>query len=290
MGTTNDTLDVTVIVPVKDDAALLPELLSGLKDFARVVVVDSSHDPATQRIAAEYGADVLVFAWDGQYPKKRNWALANAKITTNWILFLDADERVTPPFVGALRATLPTTTHAGFWLRYNTFFLGKELRHGVPQRKLALVQNGHGEYERIDEQHWSALDMEIHEHLIVRGTTAELAARLIHLDARSIHKYCVRHAEYASWEARRYLRLRATTQPRALTFRQRVKYAVLTWSGFPLAYFVLQYIVRLGFLDGRAGILFAMLKMGYFAQVQAKIAEARLSGFHSTTPSTGDSK
>jgi glycosyltransferase involved in cell wall biosynthesis len=282
-------LSVTVIVPVKEDAGLLPDLLTGLKDFARVVLVDSAHDPATRQVAAEHGADVLVFSWDGKYPKKRNWALANAGITTDWVLFLDSDERVTPQFVEALRSTLPTTAHTGFWLRYNTLFLGKELRHGIPQRKLALVRTGHGEYERIEENRWSSLDMEIHEHVIVRGTTGTIAPRLTHLDARSIHKYCMRHAEYASWEARRYLRLFAGGQPLALTFRQRVKYATLTSMFFPAAYFFLQYIVRLGFLDGRAGMLFALLKMGYFAQVQAKIAEARLMALNSTTSScSGD--
>ena len=290
MGTSNDRLDVTVVVPVKDDAALLPELLSGLKDFARVVVVDSLHDPATQRIAAEYGADVLVFTWDGQYPKKRNWALANAEITTDWVLFLDSDERVTPQFIQAIRATLPSTTHAGFWLRYNIFFLGRELRHGIPQRKLALVRTGHGEYERIDEDRWSSLDMEIHEHVIVRGTTGTIEARLTHLDARSIHKYCIRHADYASWEARRYLLLGETRDSATLTLRQRVKYAALNSMFFPVAYFFLQYIVRLGFLDGRAGMLFAILKMGYFAQVQAKVAEARLLNPSPKKTSTGDSK
>jgi glycosyltransferase involved in cell wall biosynthesis len=285
-----DRLSVTVIVPVKDDAALLPELLSGLKDFARVVVVDSLHDPATQRIAAEHSADVLVFTWDGQYPKKRNWALANAEITTDWVLFLDSDERVTPQFIQAIRATLPSTTHAGFWLRYNIFFLGRELRHGIPQRKLALVRTGHGEYERIDEDRWSSLDMEIHEHVIVRGTTGTIEARLTHLDARSIHKYCTRHADYASWEARRYLLLGQTRDSATLTLRQRVKYAALNSMFFPVAYFFLQYIVRLGFLDRRAGMLFAILKMGYFAQVQAKVAEARLLNPNPKKFSTGDSK
>ena len=285
-----DKLSVTVVVPVKDDAALLPQLLSGLKDFARVVVVDSLHDPATQRIAAEHGADVLVFTWDGQYPKKRNWALANAGIATDWVLFLDSDERVTPQFVQAIRATLPSTTHAGFWLRYNIFFLGRELRHGIPQRKLALVRTGHGEYERIDEDRWSSLDMEIHEHVIVRGTTGTIEARLTHLDSRSIHKYCMRHADYASWEARRYLLLGETRDSATLTLRQRVKYAALNSKLFPVAYFFLQYIVRLGFLDGRAGMLFAILKMGYFAQVQAKVAEARLLNPSPKKTSTGDSK
>lgn len=282
-------LSVTVVVPVKGDADLLPDLLSGLRDFARVVIVDSSDDAATRHIAAENGAEVLVFTWDGRYPKKRNWALAHARITTDWILFLDSDERVTPQFVQALRVSLPKTTHAGFWLRYNTFFLGKELRHGIPQRKLALVRRGCGEYEHIEEENWSALDMEIHEHLIVRGTTGTITARLTHLDARSIHNYCLRHAEYASWEARRCLRLFAGPHRSALTFRQRVKYATVNSMFFPAAYFFLQYIVRLGFLDGRAGMLFALLKMGYFAQVQAKIAEARLMDLTSHTSSIGGS-
>jgi hypothetical protein len=110
------------------------------------------------------------------------------------------------------------------------------------------------------------------------------------LDARSIHKYCIRHAEYASWEARRYLRLFDARDSAVLTLRQRVKYAALNSICFPAAYFFLQYILRLGFLDGRAGMLFALLKMGYFAQVQAKITEVRLLKQNPKKSSTSDPK
>jgi hypothetical protein len=91
-----------------------------------------------------------------------------------------------------------------------------------------------------------------------------------------------RHNAYATWEAGRHAALiGAPERWRELTSRQRVKYRLAGSPVFPLIYFCLQYVVRLGFLDGGPGLRFAMLKAGYFAEVGAKIAEqSRCGGKH----------
>ena len=89
------------------------------------------------------------FAWDGQFPKKRNWVLRNYAFDTDRALFLDADEFVTDAFVAELQRTLPSTDCVGFWLNYERWFLGRQLKHGDEFLKLALFRVGSGEYERM---------------------------------------------------------------------------------------------------------------------------------------------
>lgn len=270
-------LPATVILAVRNEAAQLATLLPSLTVFARVVVVESIDDPATRELCCSHGADFTVFEWKGGYPKKRTWAMRSCDIRTPWTLFLDADERVTPDFLAELGNVLPLSIVNGFWLTYDTVFLGRRLRFGVPQRKLALVRTGSGEYEQINDQGWTDLDMEIHEHLVVKGSTGAIRARLVHLDAKSIDAYVKRHNAYASWEAQRYAALRLSHDAwKSLTFRQRLKYSLVASPFFPIAYFFLQYVLKLGVCDGATGLRFALLKSGYFAEVGAKIAELRL--------------
>ena len=268
---------VSVIVPVLNEEGNLPGCLESVRDFADVIVVDSGSTDQTRRIAEEYSREVVSFSWNGRFPKKRNWALANCALRHEWILFLDADERVTPAFVEEILRVLPTTNMNGFQLTYDNWFMGRLLRHGDPMRKVALLRRGHGAYERTNEEEWSRLDTEVHEHMVVAGGTGRIRARVEHRDQRDLHSYFARHNEYSSWEAERWLELNATSSLRALPRRQRMKYALMPTIGLPVAYFVASYLLKAGFLDGPAGFRFAVAKMCYFWQVQFKIRERRVA-------------
>ena len=267
-------LSVTVVIPVKNEASNLPTCLASIPPGLRVLVVDSGSSDDTAAIASIAGATVLQFRWPGGYPKKRNWVLETYPFETPWVLFLDADERMTEAFVGKLEDALNRTDVVGYWLNYHNHFMGKALRHGDPQRKLALFRVGAGLFERIDDAGWSDLDMEVHEHPILDGSIAEIAATMDHLDYRGLHKHIARHNDYSSWEARRCLAL--ARDPSAWTRlipRQRAKYRNLAHWWYAPAYFVFTYIVRLGFLDGRAGLGFAWMKFVYLTEVRLKIIE-----------------
>jgi hypothetical protein len=259
-------IPVTVAVPVRNEERGLAACLQRLGRFVRVVVIDSGSTDRTCEIARAHGAEVVQFAWNGRFPKKRNWFLREHCPDTPWVLFLDADEIVDDTFCDELERTLPRTGHAGFWLTYDNWFMGRRLRHGTPNRKLALFRVGAGEYERIEEDRWSNLDMEIHEHPVLRGSVGEIRARIDHRDDRGMEHWKRRHDEYAAWEARRALALRAAgTAP--VEGRQGTKYRVLGRWWLPAAYFVDSYVRRLGFLDGWPGLRHAWLKARYFAQV-----------------------
>ncbi len=268
-------LPITVVVPVRNEERNLGACLARLRRFERVVVVDSGSTDRTADIAREHGAEVIDFAWNGRFPKKRNWFLREHSPKTPWVLFLDADEFVDEAFCDELEATLPSTTHAGFWITYYNWFLGRKLLHGEPNRKLALFRVGSGEYERIDEDSWSHLDMEVHEHPVLSGTIGEIRARLDHRDDRGYEHWIAKHNAYSSWEAHRIARLRAegiAGNPK-LTPRQRRKYASIGRWWLPLAYFLTCYIVRGGFRDGYPGFVLARSKAVYFWQIGVKISE-----------------
>ena len=298
MGVTTNTakLPVTVVIAVKNEERNLPLCLEHLSRFSKIVVIDSGSTDQTRAIAEKFGCEFIPFKWDGHYPKKRNWYLLNHRVDTPWVFFLDADEYVTDEFVNELERAIVKTQHAGFWVNYSNYFLGQELKHGVPQLKLPLFKVGAGLYERINEDAWSSLDMEVHEHPVLQGSVGELKSKIDHNDFKGLHSYIAKHNEYSSWEARRYMKLqiagatmRASTTATAVTetgttpnvladsehftATQRRKYNNLTHWWLAPAYFLYTFVYKLGFLDGRAGYAFARMKAIYFWQIRLKIAE-----------------
>jgi glycosyltransferase involved in cell wall biosynthesis len=270
-------IPVSVVVPVRNEEKNLPQCLERLARFAEVIVVDSASTDASADIARRFGAKLLQFLWNGQYPKKRNWVLTTHKLLAEWVLFLDADELVDDRFCDAVAAAVAAGQHQGFWLHYRNYFLGRELRHGVPQRKLALFRVDSGLYERVDERRWSNLDMEVHEHPIVKGSIGTIHEAIEHRDLQGIGKFVERHCEYAAWEARRFLALENQSGDRCSVFtkRQRFKYARLDRWWFPWAYFIYAYALRRGFLDGGAGFYYAVYKVWYYCTVRLLIKEWR---------------
>lgn len=271
---------VSVVVPVRNEEANLAACLERLGEFAEVLVVDSGSTDRTCEIAAERGAAVVQFAWNGHYPKKRNWTLLNHKLANDWVLFLDADEFVTPAFCSEVRRAIRVERCDGYWLNYTNHFLGRPLRHGDPQRKLALFRLGKGLYEKIDEAAWSGLDMEVHEHPVISGEVGEIAARIDHRDDRGLAKFVARHKDYALWEASRTLQLRDAGVDvwGQLTKRQQKKYANIDKWWFAWAYFLWSYVAKRGFLDGGAGFAYAAYKLWYFATIRLLIKERQACG------------
>lgn len=270
-------IPITVVVPVKNEERNLGRCLGALSRFSEVIVIDSGSTDRTQEIAREAGATFIEFRWDGHYPKKRNWVLLNHKLVNPWVLFLDADELVDGQSCDEVAIKIADSRYSGFWLNYTNYFLGQQLRYGVPQRKLALFRVGSGLYERIDEQRWSDLDMEVHEHPIIEGKVGEIKAPIEHNDRSGLAVFIARHRSYAMWESQRLLRLEDThgDHGQKLTRRQRVKYANLSRWWFPWAYFFYAYFARLGLLDGRAGFSYAFYKLWYFETVRQLIKEGR---------------
>ncbi|GAB3904417.1 glycosyltransferase family 2 protein [Larkinella knui] len=270
-------LDLTIAIPVRNEEKNLPACLAAIgPDLAQhIVLIDSGSTDSTRDIARSYGVKVIDFVWDGRFPKKRNWFLRNHTPETKWVLFLDADEFLTDAFKAELRQTLQREdTKVGYWLRFTVYFLGKENKGGYFLHKLALFQVGAGEYEKIDEDQWSRLDMEIHEHPVLNGEVGTIRSKIDHQDFRGMSYYITKHNEYSSWEAARFLKLAGDTQTaQRLTWMQRIKYSLMRTPFLGPIYFFGSFFLMGGFRDGSRGFAFAILKMAYFTQMYCKIRE-----------------
>jgi len=269
-------LPVTVAIPVKNEEANLTACLERLSRFSEIVVIDSGSTDRTRKIAESFGARVVDFKWDGKYPKKRNWFLKNDPPKQPWVLFLDADEFLDDAFCDALGEAVAKDQHCGYWLSYTNYFLGRPLKYGLAQRKLALFRVGKALYEKIEEDGWSQLDMEIHEHPIVNGTTGDIASSIDHRDYKGLGKFIEKHRDYALWEARRYANLQENPEASEhFTDRQKFKYRHLARWWYPWFYFCFTWLAKLGILDGWPGLHYAAYKAWYFQTIRLLILEQK---------------
>lgn len=276
-------IPLSIVIPVKNEAKNLSEALSLLTDFDDVQIVDSGSKDETARVAEQWKRSVIQFHWNGQFPKKRNWSLQNIKFKYPWVMFLDADERMTVSVKQELATFLVSKEVERYDVircYYDNWFMGRMLRHGDVMQKTAILRVGAAEYERIEEDHWTCLDMEIHEHIVPRRKGAEyvLLARMEHHDKRPLCNYYRKHEEYARWEVERYRLLiekyGTITDVPNLTIRQRKKYENLGRWWFASAYFLMSYILKRGFLDGKSGYVFARGKMRYFRMIRRLLLAA----------------
>jgi glycosyltransferase involved in cell wall biosynthesis len=275
------TLDLTIAIPVRNEERNLPDCLKAIgTDLARhIVIIDSGSTDQTIPIARNLGLEVVNFTWDGHFPKKRNWFLRNYPLNTKWIFFLDADEYLTEEFKTELRRVLAQDDKVGFWLSYTIYFLGKQLKGGYPLRKLALFRVGAGEYEQIDEDQWSKLDMEVHEHPLLEGEVGIISSKIDHQDFRGVSHYIIKHDEYAGWEAARFLNAASTNTNKKSsakwTWKQQIKYRLMQSVLIGPVYFCGSFFLLGGFRDGARGLAFAILKMFYFTLIYCKIREKK---------------
>jgi glycosyltransferase involved in cell wall biosynthesis len=269
-------LDLTIAIPARNEEANLPGCLKAIgQNLARkIVVIDSESSDRTKEIAREFSVELVSFKWNGKYPKKRNWYMQNHIISTSWILFLDADEYMTEDFKTELRNKLPDSDKVGYWLKYSIHYMGKKLKGGYPLKKLSLFRHDAGEYEKIDEDYWSGLDMEVHEHPVLKGKIGFFRSTIDHQDMRSVKCLNSKHNEYAIWEARRFLKMKNDLSiTEKWTWKQRIKYYLMGTVWIGPAFFFGSFILLRGFIDGSRGLAFAIFKMSYFNQVYCNIRE-----------------
>lgn len=278
-------LPVTVIIPVRNEAQNLPRCLEALRNFSEVYVVDSQSTDETVEIARSYGAKVVQFHYPGAWPKKRQWAIDTLPIANDWILLLDADERLSSALVKEIRSAIQNPAVNGYFIKLQTWFLGRPLRHGdVSLWKMSLFRRARGRYEcRLQDQDVSMGDMEVHEHVVVEGATSNLRNPLIHQNVASLSRYIAKHDEYSNWECRVLLQPANNKELPPSLFasqaqrRRWLKRKLFAIPGSPVLLFLYRYLFRLGFLDGVPGLIYCGFQAVQMFHTKAKIYELKLS-------------
>lgn len=283
------TVAVTVLIAARDERANIARCVASAAPARRIIVIDSGSADGTAAIAEAAGAEVHQFRYEPGRVKKRQWALDTLAFDTDWVFLLDADEQIPPALWGEIEAVLAgPVVHQAYFVRKGFHFLGRRFRFGGFSFDAVLLINRHrAMFERLSYDPDDALDMEVHERIIVEGTIGRLATPVIHDDFKNLQAYVARHNAYSTWEARmrhRFLetgrwgqeRVRARLLGNAQERRRFLKYVAVRTPGEPLLWFLYHYVFRGGFLEGRRGFIASRIRANYIADVRAKMYELSL--------------
>jgi glycosyltransferase involved in cell wall biosynthesis len=294
-------IPVSILIPIRNEEANLPRCLESVRWADEIIVVDSQSTDGSAAVARRYGAEVVQFRFNGVWPKKKNWALENLPFRHEWVLILDADE-VMPPEAAVEIDRVVTTDgegNAGFWINRRFMFMGRWLRHAYyPNWNLRLFKHRLGRYERLVQGATQSGDNEVHEHIIVHGTTGRLRCEMDHYAFASIDVFVEKHNRYSNWEARLEVEnglggpRSAAPQSVPVRIRRMLKRFARRLPFRPTLRFLYVYVLQAGFLDGREGYLFARLHAFYEFLAVAKAVELRKQrsatvGTHAPEPKPG---
>ncbi len=274
---------VSVIVPVKNEAENLRRCLPALWWADEVFVVNSQSTDETREVAEEFGAAVVQFHFNGTFPKKKNWALDHLPLRNEWALIVDADEVVVADLADEIERRIARDEAEGYYLNSRYFFLGRRIRHCGYSGcwNLRLFKHRLGRYERMpDSTGGRTGDNEAHEHVELEGRVLRLENQLDHYAYPTIASWVEKHNRYAIWEAALHDRIVNEPIPKALRgaqrFRRRLRKLAARLPFRPLIRFLYAYVLRLGFLDGRPGLIFCGLLAFYDFLAAANRYELRI--------------
>ncbi len=272
---------VSTIIPTLNEELHIGRAVQSAVPLGPVFVVDAGSRDHTRAIAESLGAAVHEHPWSG-YADQKNWALEHLPVATPWVLFLDADEYLSPELREEIRRAVRSASCDGFYMPRQNIFLGRVLRHAwwYPDYQLRLFRTGKGRFE----------ERLVHEHVEVNGRVGFVRNPLMHENLKGIAAFLERHVRYAALEAQEILKARArqtTTQrtgrllgswpERRRWLKLRVWYR-LPWR--PAIRFAWMYFWKRGFLDGRQGLVYCQLLAAYEAMIDARLLELQTGGGH----------
>lgn len=303
MSSTTSKIPVSVLIPAKNEEDNLSACLESVSRADEVFVVDSQSSDRSVEICEEYGAAVVQFHFNGRWPKKKNWSLENLPFRNDWVLIVDCDERITPELWDEIDAAIQDSNHAGYFLNRRVFFLGKWIRHGgkYPDWNMRLFQHKKGRYENLNtEDIRNTGDNEVHEHVVVDGSVGYLKNDMLHEDFKDLFHWLERHNRYSNWEAKVYYNILMGKDDSASIGGnlfgeavQRKRFLKKIWVRLPFKPFLrffLFYVLRLGFLDGKAGYIYGRLLSQYEYQIGVKLYELSQCGGQLNVASNSASK
>jgi len=271
---------IDVMIITYNESLNLPHCLEALQGWTnRIFVIDSGSNDGTQDIARSYGAEVIHHDWPG-YAQQKNWGLSNLPFDADWILIVDADEVITDKvrerLVEIASRPAEEVPENGFYINRLTYFMDQPIRYCgyFPSWNLRFFKHGKGYYE----------SREVHEHVIIDNPVGYIKEPMIHHDRRGLEHYVAKHNRYSTLEARTiFLEMwspnangsEANVTPD--TRRRRwLKRHIMPHAPFPGMWrFIYLYILRLGILDGRAGLEFCKFISMYDSLVALKLRDLR---------------
>jgi glycosyltransferase involved in cell wall biosynthesis len=244
-------LKLSGCVIAMNEEAHIEECLRSLAFCDEVVVVDSHSKDRTRELAAALGVRVIEHDWEGHIGQK-NFAVDQA--ANDWVLCVDADERVTPELASAVKRTLESEPACqGYEVGRRNVYLGAWIKHGgwYPDSKVRLFDRRRARWGGVNP----------HDHVQVQGKTGNLGADLIHLSYRDLSHHLTKAIDFFS-----------TVSAREKLARGQRFVTLQLLFGPPLK-FAKMFFLRLGFLDGWRGFIVAVLGAFFVFLKYAKLWE-----------------
>lgn len=227
------------IITRNEEAKIAKCILSAKGLVSEIIVVDAYSKDKTAQIAAEHGALVFQRPFDG-FASQKNFALS--KVSCPWALNLDADESLSPQLKDKIQQLVKDTSHAGFDIAFFNYFLGKQMKHS------GLNHEYHLRLVRKDKAHYEG--GLVHEGLKVEGTVGKIEEPIRHYSYDSIEAYFRKLNKYTTL---------AATQLHEKGRRFSLLFVLVT---IPFE-FIKRYVLKLGFLDGIRGFIWASFSAFY---------------------------
>ena len=216
---------------VQNAAAMLPACLASVAFAEEIVVVDCGSSDGTAQCATLHGARVVQHEWMG-FGRQKQFAVGQAR--NDWVLCLDADERVSADLASSIRAALESPVSPVYRMRRRNRFLGRWLSHGegYPDWSTRL----------FDRKNAAWSDDAVHEKVLYAVTTGTLAGDLLHESAEDLGDYLQKQNRYSTLAAQQL-------------FERGRSAGALELVLSPFVRFTKFYVLRLGFLDGVPGLV-----------------------------------
>ena len=268
---------VSVVVLTRDEEVNIGRCLASVAWADQVMVVDSGSTDATVPIARSLGAGVVKQAWLG-FSDQREFALRSPDLRHDWVYFVDADEWVSPQLAAEIAARLVAPACAAFAHRLRLVFQDTWIRH-------CGWYDGSWVVRLVDRRYAKFDGSLVGERACVDGPVRRLANDIVDEDQKGLATWLHKHVRYAVLKARHreqrvppLHRLRRVwspdstdTRPLTRTIAKEVIFPCIPAK--PMALFVYMYVIRLGMLDGRAGLRFCFFHAWYEATVAALRAD-----------------
>jgi len=245
-------LPLSVVIVTKNEEHNIEDALKSAADASEIIIVDAFSDDGTIEICRKYTDKIFQHHWEG-FAKQKQKGVDYAG--EEWILILDADERITPELMTEIKGAISSGDCDGYYIPRENYFIGRWIKHGGwwPDHTLRLFRKNKGHLEI----------REVHEKVTVAGNTAYLKNPLKHYTYRSISDFVLRSDRYSTLAARELIK----NSGNAGLFSVAIK---------PLATFIKMYFLRRGFLDGSRGLILALLYSYYTFLKYVKVLEVNI--------------
>ena len=275
MTTQSAQTPVSILVLTLNESANIGACLQSVAGFDDVTVLDSFSSDGTQDLARSLGANVVERRFDN-WAAHQNWAMEHVPFRHPWVFYLDADERMTPELQAEIAAIAADRTRpeVAYYCGRRNWFMGTWIRHAMPPGMIMrFFRPERVRFERL-----------VNPVPVIDGPHGYLRNHFEHHNfSKGLSEWIAKHNTYSQFEAMEGMKLLAGAPPSlgrllgrdAFDRRKALKELSFRMPLRPLAKFLWMYLLKRGFLDGRAGFTYCRLQAMYEYMIVVKMAELR---------------